>query len=112
MNLFLPLLGRADHRPILMTTKDKPYTFEDRSTMASECRMYTIDLIEETWNETPKNLKTPAYCFNRRLVLVAVAIQQRLKALTEDSFKRRRKFHYKTSRKYVNGKKRKIGTSN
>ena len=26
-----------------------------------------------------------AYCFNRRLVLVAVAIQQRLKAPTEDS---------------------------
>jgi hypothetical protein len=39
----------SDHRPILMTTKDKTdltgalYTFEDGSTMASECRMYTID---------------------------------------------------------------------
>ena len=44
-----------------------------------------IQLIEETWNETSRNLKAPAYCFNRRLVLVAVAIQQRLKAPTEDS---------------------------
>lgn len=44
-----------------------------------------IQLIEETWNETYRNLKAPAYCFKRRLVLVAVAIQQRLKDPTEDS---------------------------
>ena len=44
-----------------------------------------IQLIEETWNETPRNLTCPAYCFHLRLVLlVAVAIQQRLKAPTED----------------------------